>query len=211
MLLWMFHKLSMLAIYFKSVYLLNSKQWKWYLTISRRYSTMDEWKSIRVYHIPLLGNDFSSSSLNERKREKLLSILIVWLERNYCWLTDVLGHVISFTIHSSFVILSQTLSSKLKTRTISFCFSVHKIVEKCWFKDQILVATKNEKIMKNKGSLADKRRKRLLKNYKTKVVALSVPYMSYFVNISSNVNGKGSKITNLAINAFSCYVGLDRC
>ena len=65
--------------------------------------------------------------------------------------------------------------------------------------------------MKNKGSLADKRRKRLLKNYKTKVVALSVPYMSYFVNISSNVNGKGSKITNLTINAFSCYVGLDRC
>lgn len=146
MLLWMFHKLLMLAIYFKSVYLLNSKQWKWYLTISRRYSTMDEWKSIRVYHIPLLGNDLSwQYDLKETNAD--------WLT---CW-----DMCISFTIHSFFVILSQTFSSKLKTRTISFCFSVHKIVEKCWFKDQILVATKNEKIMKNKGSLADKRHKRL--------------------------------------------------
>lgn len=97
-------------------------------------------------------------------REKQKNFYLSWQydlkETTADWLT-CWDMCISFTIHSFFVILSQTFSSKLKTRTISFCFSVHKIVEKCWFKDQILVATKNEKIMKNKGSLADKRHKRL--------------------------------------------------
>ena len=88
--------------------------------------------------------------------------------------------------------------------------------------DQILVATKNEKIiMKNKGNLADVDIKDFLHQqslketyvhtYDAKVFVLLAVYTSYFANTSNNVNGEGSKMMNLLINAFSCYVGLDRC
>ena len=117
-------------------------------------------------------------------------------------------------------------------------YLVDKILEKAYYKDKIVVVTRNQKIEMNlKGTLANINMSDSLyseadtgiilhvfscvysglkdiyvRTIDTDVVVILVAYMPDFLEIDSNVlSGVGLNTSCISVNAIAAYIGLKRC